>query len=108
MVSVTTGQGTSLIAPSNSRNNMTRPLRTRPSQSAGFETGAFSAIVGMALSLKIGDAQSKDERRGRHSTGGDNIFSAFRDETSVASAAQKMGCVLCVLISVAKLPATHS
>src|SRR5258708_39359692 len=37
------------MAPSNSRNRMTRPLRTRPSQRAGFEIGAFSAVVGMAF-----------------------------------------------------------
>src|ERR1700675_3212212 len=40
------------MAPSNSMNTITRPLSTRPIQSAGFETGAVSAIVGMALSLK--------------------------------------------------------
>src|SRR6202790_4235647 len=40
------------MAPSNSMNTITRPLRTRPIQSAGFETGAVSAIVGMVLSLK--------------------------------------------------------
>jgi hypothetical protein len=31
-------------------NRMTRPLRTRPVQSAGFETGVVSAIVDMACS----------------------------------------------------------
>src|ERR1700721_2585674 len=66
IVSVTTGHGTSLMAPSNSRNTTTRPLRTRPDQSAGFETGAVSNRVGMTCS--IGDARSLDERRGRGPT----------------------------------------
>src|SRR5260370_8620285 len=62
---------------------MTRPLRTRPSQSAGFDTGAFSAIVGTALSLGLvmhnprtnGAGVIRQERR---------YFSAFRDAACVA------------------------
>ena len=50
------GHGPSLMAPSNSRNTMTRPLSTRPVRSAGFETAAVPAIVGMAFSMGIGDA----------------------------------------------------
>src|ERR1700716_1734190 len=40
------------MAPSNSMNTMTRPLRTWPVRRAVFETGAVSVIVGMAFSLK--------------------------------------------------------
>src|SRR5947208_6586953 len=37
------GHGTSLMAPSNSRNAMTSPLRMRPVQRAGFEM-SFAAV----------------------------------------------------------------
>ncbi|MFK4636507.1 hypothetical protein ABIF02_009034 [Bradyrhizobium elkanii] len=57
MVSVTTDSGTSLIAPSNSRNRTTTPLMTRPVMRAGFET-SVSTIVGMTGSVALGDALS--------------------------------------------------
>src|SRR5580704_889193 len=58
------------MAPSNSMNTMTRPLRTRPSKRSGFETGVSAAIVDMALSLEIGDACLQDEQGRRGTTGG--------------------------------------
>jgi hypothetical protein len=62
---------------------MTKPLSTRPSQSAGFDTGAFPAIVGMALSLGLvmhnprtnGAGAIRQARR---------YFSAFGDAACVA------------------------
>jgi hypothetical protein len=62
-VSVTTGNGTSLIAPSNSRKRTTTPLMTRPVIRADFET-SVSTIVGMAGSVTLGDALSS-RRTGR-------------------------------------------
>src|ERR1700730_10919350 len=75
------------MAPSNSMNKMTRPLRRRPSQRAGFETGASSATAGLAswmvwlacrfiarLLGGIGDARCKDERGGPGPTGGADFF----------------------------------
>src|SRR3982074_206872 len=115
IVSVTIGHGTSLMAPSNSMNKMTRPLRTRPDQSASFETGAVSAILGMAWSLTllvctfiarplgIGDAQFKDERGGRDTTRGDSI-SAFRR----GALRRKWVVSFRVSISVANSPPTQS
>src|ERR1041384_2186890 len=47
MVSVTIGPGTSLMAPSNIRNTMTRPERTRPVQRASLEVGRVSAMTVM-------------------------------------------------------------
>src|ERR1041385_358521 len=47
MVSVTIGHGTSLMAPSNIRNTMTRPERTRPVQRASLEVGRVSAMTVM-------------------------------------------------------------
>src|SRR5437899_975552 len=41
------------MAPSNSRNTMTRPLSTRPVQRAGLETGAVSGVTGMAFSCRV-------------------------------------------------------
>src|ERR1700730_16790139 len=64
IVSVTTGHGTNLMAPSNSRNTMTRPLTTRPDQRADFAIGAVSVGVGKSwedMACSIGDAQSLDE-----------------------------------------------
>src|SRR4029078_2990559 len=40
------------MAPSNSRNTITSPERTRPVHRAGFATGAVSAIVIMAFSCR--------------------------------------------------------
>src|SRR6266700_1732600 len=87
IVSVTTGHGTSLMAPSNSRKRITRPLRTRPVQRAGFETAVVSAIAGMVCPMVllpciftarllrwIGDAQPKDERDRRNPTKMQFIF----------------------------------
>jgi hypothetical protein len=51
MVCMTTGHGTSLMAPSNSMNTMTRPLRTRPSKRVGGEAAAVSASVVMVGSV---------------------------------------------------------
>src|ERR1700688_135435 len=62
------------MAPSNSMNRMTRPLRRRPKMRAGFETGVSAAIVDMALSLEIGGACLQDERDQRGTTGGMKIF----------------------------------
>src|SRR4051794_40580804 len=42
------------MAPSNSRNTMTRPERTRPVQRAGLETGTVSAVMDMAFSCEVG------------------------------------------------------
>src|SRR5436190_8714468 len=50
IVSVTMVSGINFIAPSSSRNRMTRLLNTRPVQSAAVEMGAVSAIVDIALS----------------------------------------------------------
>src|SRR5689334_13843427 len=47
MVSVTIGHGTSLMAPSNIRNTMTRPERMRPVQRASLEVGRVSAMTVM-------------------------------------------------------------
>src|SRR5882757_3496196 len=100
------------MAPSNSRNRMTRPLRTRPSQRAGPEIGASSAIVGRAspmvlpacmfiarLLRSIDAAWPKDERDGRNSTGDGNIscispFSAFRHGLCSARPRRKRVCPL--------------
>ena len=56
---------------------MTRPLRMRPGQRAGFETGAVSAIVDMTCSMMHGDACLKDERGERDPTAGRIIFLKF-------------------------------
>src|SRR5438445_2975517 len=53
MVSVTTGHGTSLMAPSIIRKIMTSALRMRPVQRAGFETGAVAVIVIMVFSRRL-------------------------------------------------------
>src|SRR5438034_5613222 len=45
MVSVTIGHGTSLMAPSNIRNTMTRAERMRPAQRSGLEAGRVSVTV---------------------------------------------------------------
>src|SRR5262245_24963090 len=47
MVSVTTGHGTSLMAPSTSRKTTTSPERMRPPQRAGLEAGRASAMMVM-------------------------------------------------------------
>jgi hypothetical protein len=53
IVSVTTGHGTSLMAPSSIRNTITRPLRMRPTQRAGFATGMAAVIVVMIVSRRL-------------------------------------------------------
>src|SRR3984893_13425350 len=90
------------MAPSNSKNMMTRPLSNRPSQRAGFEAGASPAIVGMAspmdrLScmfiarlLRISAASSKDERDRRRSTASDKNLLIFRHYVTAAGAKNEL------------------
>src|ERR1700751_1787001 len=75
IVSVTIGHGTSLIAPSNSRNRITRPLRRRPDHDANLESGSVG--VGGGITCSIRGARAIDERARRDATGDVRFFSIF-------------------------------
>src|SRR5258708_3477713 len=75
------------MAPSNSRNTMTSPDRTRPVQRAGLEAGAIAAIVVMACSCRIvlNGFNSKTNEAGTIRQRIYTFFSLPQDETKIRS-----------------------